>query len=62
MFVGELDIDDIVAGLGGSVCDPTRPVLIVLTVNVSLRRPLYRQTQASIACQSHTGYQLPHSQ
>ena len=49
MFVGELDIDDIVAGLGGSVSDPTRPVLIVLTVNVSLRRPLYRQTQASIA-------------
>lgn len=51
MFVGELDVDDVVSGLGGFVRDTTWPVLIIQALNVRLAGTLNRQAQTTVSCQ-----------
>lgn len=51
VFVGELDVDDVVSGLGGFVCDATWPVLIIQALNVCLAGTLNGEAKTAVACQ-----------
>lgn len=48
MFVSKLDVDDVVAGLGGTVGDFAGAILHVLTVNVYLAGTLNGQAQPAV--------------
>lgn len=49
MFVGKLDVDDVVAGLSGAVGDLAGAVLHILTVDVHLAGTLDGQAQPTVA-------------
>lgn len=51
MFVGELNVDDVVSRLGGFVRDTTWPVLIIQALNVCLAGTLNREAQTTVSCQ-----------
>ena len=53
VFVSELDVDDVVSGLGGFVGDAARAVLIVVALDVGLGRALDGQTQSAVTL-THT--------
>lgn len=59
VFVGELDVDDVVSGLGGFVCDATWPIFIIQALNVCLAGTLNGEAQTAVACQGKN--QLHHS-
>lgn len=48
MFVSKLDVDDVVARLGGAVGDFAGAILHVLTVNVHLAGALNGQAQPAV--------------
>ena len=49
MLVGELEVDDVEAGLGGPVGDVEAAVLVVLAFDLCLARPLYGEGEAAVA-------------
>ena len=49
MLVSKLDVDDVVAWLGGLVGDAARAVLVIMALNVSLAGALDGQGHAAVA-------------
>ena len=53
VFVGELDVNDVVARFSRSVLHLTRSVSVVFTLNVRLTGSLHWQTQTAQSCSQH---------